>query len=71
MGDMTPISSSLYWFPQSEEQVPLKRWYEGRTLSLADAGMGNDAEVDDDIFNGGIAGHGLGFSRVLAGLPRL
>eukprot|EP01051_Picozoa_sp_SAG22_P006311 SAG22_NODE_407_length_10957_cov_5.081691_4_plen_453_part_00 len=34
MGDLTPPASSLYWFPQSEAQVPLKRWYEARALSV-------------------------------------
>jgi hypothetical protein len=28
MGDLTPPSSSLYWFPQSDEQLPLKAWAE-------------------------------------------
>jgi hypothetical protein len=55
MGDLTPTSSSLYWFPEREAQVPLKQWYEERAQTA----------------NGGIMGHGLGFSRVLAGLPGL
>lgn len=59
MGDLTPPSSSLYWFPQNEEQLPLKAWAEQHSGG------------SDSSFNGGIAGHGLGFSRLLAGLPAL
>ena len=81
MGDLTPTSSSFYWFPQSEEQVPLKHWYEARTLALTTTGNINAGTADDeeqeeeasehDVFNGGIMGHGIGFSRILAGLPGL
>ena len=78
MGDLTPTSSSFYWFPQSEEQVPLKHWYEARTLTLTtteniNAGTADDEEdaSERDVFNGGIMGHGIGFSRILAGLPGL
>ena len=79
MGDLTPPSSSFYWFPQSEEQVPLKQWYEVQTLP---SGSGNasticktededEEEEERDGFNGGIMGHGIGFSRILAAMPGL
>ena len=78
MGDLTPNSSSFYWFPQSEEQVPLKHWYEERTLTLTNTENINAGTADDeneasehDVSNGGIMGHGIGFSRILAGLPGL
>ena len=81
MGDLTPVSSSFYWFPQSEEQVPLKCWYEARTLApiethdtgiLDEAAEEQNAKEDaHEVFNGGIMGHGIGFSRILARLPEL
>lgn len=80
MGDLTPTSSSFYWFPQSEQQVPLKQWYEARVLSLTRSGNAaiadeeqetTEKDSEHEVFNGGIMGHGIGFSRILAGLPGL
>ena len=59
----------------------MKQWYESQTLW---SGRGNAATIDKaerakegkeeteyEAFNGGIMGHGIGFSRILADLPGL
>jgi hypothetical protein len=63
MGDLSAPREAHYWFPSSDEQVPLKAWAEEQ---LQKAGSGAAAQ-----HNGGTTGHGVGFSRGLVDLAAL